>query len=69
MSVDFAEQVDIENCIIWGDAMRVLLASDQISPGEINCMLKEKGIFIDGSDPSLTIPLLRKVCISDRYAA
>lgn len=58
MSIDFAEQVDIENCIIWGDAMRVLLASDQISPGEINCMLKEKGIFIDGSDPSLTIPLL-----------
>lgn len=58
MDLDIAEQVDVENLIIWGDALRVLLVSDQISPGEINSTLKEKGIFIDGSDDSLTIPLL-----------
>jgi hypothetical protein len=64
MDLDIAEQVDVENLIIWGDALRVLLASDQISPGEINSTLKEKGVFIDGSDDSLTIPLLSHILLT-----
>lgn len=54
----FARQVDLQCCILWGDRLRVLLNSDHISYGEINALLREKGIFVCSSDKSVTVPLL-----------
>lgn len=53
-----AKQFDFERTMLWGDHLRVLLNSDHISPGEITETLKEKGIFIDSNDKSITVPLL-----------
>lgn len=53
-----AKQFDYERAMLWGDRLRVLLNSDHISNGEINETLKEKGIFLDSTDKSDTVPLL-----------
>jgi hypothetical protein len=53
-----AKQFDYERAMLWGDRLRVLLNSDHISSGEITETLKEKGIFIGGTDKSDTVPLL-----------
>lgn len=53
-----AKQFDYERAMLWGDRLRVLLNSDHISNGEITETLKEKGIFIDSSEKSYTVPLL-----------
>lgn len=53
-----AKQLDFERCMLWGDRLRVLLNSNHISYGEINELLREKGIFIDSADKSVTVPLL-----------
>jgi len=44
--------------MLWGDRLRVLLNSNHITYGEINELLREKGIFLDSSDKSVTVPLL-----------
>ncbi|MBJ2268207.1 hypothetical protein JFT60_12575 [Pseudomonas sp. MF6772] len=53
-----ARQFDFERTMLWGDHLRVLLNSEHISPGEINETLREKGIFIDSIEKSITVPLL-----------
>ncbi|MDO8990057.1 MAG: hypothetical protein Q7U91_10540 [Sideroxyarcus sp.] len=53
-----AKQLDLDRCMLWGDRLRVLLNSNHISYGEINELLREKGIFLDSSDRSVTVPLL-----------
>lgn len=53
-----AKQLDLERCMLWGDRLRVLLNSNHISYGEINALLREKGVFVDSSDKSITVPLL-----------
>lgn len=53
-----AKQFDYERAMLWGDRLRILLNSDQISSGEITETLKEKGIFIGSVDRSDTVPLL-----------
>lgn len=53
-----ARQFDFERTMLWGDHLRVLLNSEHISPGEINETLREKGIFIDSNEKSVTVPLL-----------
>lgn len=53
-----AKQLDLDHVILWGDRLRVLLNSHLISYGEINQILREKGIFIDSSDKNITVPLL-----------
>lgn len=55
---ELAKQLDLDRCMLWGDRLRVLLNSNHISYGEINEMLREKGIFVDSSDKSVTVPLL-----------
>lgn len=50
--------VDLSRCILWGDKLRVLLNSYYISYGEINSLLREKGIFFHSSDKSKIVPLL-----------
>lgn len=49
---------DFDRHMLWGDNLRVLLNSHDISYGEINEILREKGIFIDSADKSITVPLL-----------
>ncbi len=58
MEITPAKQFDFERTMLWGDHLRVLLNSDHISPGEITETLKQKGIFIDSNDKSITVPLL-----------
>ncbi|TBN49849.1 hypothetical protein [Pseudomonas sp. BGI-2] len=53
-----ARKFDFERTMLWGDHLRVLLNSEHISPGEINETLREKGIFIDSNEKSITVPLL-----------
>ncbi len=53
-----AVPVDLSRCILWGDKLRVLLNSYYISYGEINSLLREKGIFFHSSDKSKIVPLL-----------
>jgi len=53
-----AKQFDYERAILWGDRLRVLLNSEHISNGEIAETLKEKGIFVGGTEKSDTVPLL-----------
>lgn len=53
-----AKQFDFERAMLWGGHLRVLLNSEHISPGEIIETLKEKGIYIDSHDKSITVPLL-----------
>lgn len=55
---DIAKQFDLERGMLWGDRLRVLLNSSHISYGEINELLREKGIFIDSSDKAVIVPLL-----------
>lgn len=55
---ELAKQVDLDRCILWGDRLRVLLNSSHISYGEINELLREKGIFLDSTEKSITVPLL-----------
>lgn len=55
---ELAKQVDLDRCILWGDRLRVLLNSSHISYGEINELLREKGVFLDSTDKSVTVPLL-----------
>lgn len=50
--------VDLSRCILWGDKLRVLLNSYYISYGEINRLLREKGIFFNSTDKSKIVPLL-----------
>lgn len=64
-----AKQFDVERAMLWGDHLRVLLNSDHISPGEITETLKEKGIFIDSNDKSITVPLLSSCLLTpDEFA-
>lgn len=53
-----AKQLDLERCMLWGDRLRVFLNSGHISYGEINELLREKGIFVDSSERSVIVPLL-----------
>lgn len=53
-----AKQLDVERNMLWGDRLRVLLNSNHISYGEINILLRRKGIFIDSSDKAVIVPLL-----------
>ena len=53
-----AKQFDFERAMLWGDRLRILLNSDQISSGEVTETLREKGIFIGSTDKSDTVPLL-----------
>jgi hypothetical protein len=53
-----AKQLDFDRCTLWGGRLRVLLNSNQISYGEINELLREKGIFLDSTEKSITVPLL-----------
>jgi hypothetical protein len=53
-----AKQVDLDRCILWGDHLRVLLNSSHITYGEINELLREKGVFVDTTDKSISVPLL-----------
>jgi hypothetical protein len=53
-----AKQLDLDRTMLWGDRLRVLLNSSHISYGEINQILREKGIFLDSSDKAVTVPLL-----------
>lgn len=55
---ELAKQVDLDRCVLWGDRLRVLLNSSHISYGEINELLREKGVFLDSTDKSVTVPLL-----------
>ena len=54
----FAKQLDVERNMLWGDKLRVLLNSNHISYGEINILLRKKGIFVDSSDKAVIVPLL-----------
>jgi hypothetical protein len=53
-----AKQLDLDRSMLWGDRLRVLLNSSHISYGEINGLLREKGVFVDSTDKSITVPLL-----------
>jgi hypothetical protein len=53
-----AKQLDVERNMLWGDRLRVLLNSNQITYGEINTLLRRKGIFVDSSDKAVIVPLL-----------
>lgn len=53
-----AKQLDVDRSMLWGDRLRVLLNSNQISYGEINTLLRGKGIFVDSSDKAVIVPLL-----------
>lgn len=53
-----AKQLDMDRSMLWGDRLRVLLNSSHISYGEINGLLRAKGIFIDSTDKAIIVPLL-----------
>ncbi len=53
-----AKQFDFERAMLWGDRLRILLNSDQISNGEVTETLREKGIFVGSTDKADTVPLL-----------
>lgn len=53
-----AKQLDVERNMLWGDRLRVLLNSNHITYGEINSLLRRKGVFVDSSDKTVTVPLL-----------
>lgn len=58
--------LDLDKCTLWGDKLRVLLNSGQISYGEINSTLREKGIFIDSSEKAIIVPLLCTCLLTPR---
>lgn len=64
MKVELAKKLDVERCIIWGDALRVLLNSNQITQGDISKMLREKGVFLDSSDRGQLVSLLSSTLLT-----
>lgn len=50
--------------IPMGMSLRLLLNSEHVSPGEINNLLKGKGIFIGNADKSRTVPLLASMILT-----
>jgi len=47
-----------------GSDLRVLLNSDHISYGEVQSVLKAKGIFVGNSDKAITVPLLSSTLLT-----
>lgn len=53
-----AQAIDINNTIVSGSDLRILLGSEHLSYGEVYNTLKEKGVFVGNSEKSITVPLL-----------
>lgn len=53
-----AKPFDVDRGMLWGDRLRVLLNSNHISYGEINEVLREKGVFVHSIEKSVIVPLL-----------
>lgn len=63
------KKIDLKGLIPSGENLRVLLNSEHISEGEINSILKIKGIFCGISDKIISVPLLTSTLLtSDEYA-
>ncbi|MGY8605110.1 GapS4b family protein [Gluconobacter cerinus] len=56
--------IDTDSIILFGSDLRVLLNSDHISYGEIDCILKEKGIYIGRNDKCNTVPILSSTLLT-----
>jgi hypothetical protein len=51
-------EFNIYSSIAYGNELRRLLNSNHISYGEVDSVLKEKGIFVGDNDKEVTVPLL-----------
>lgn len=51
-------QFNIYSSIAYGNELRRLLNSNHISDGDVDSVLKEKGIFVGNNDKEVTVPLL-----------
>lgn len=59
-----SSQLEKKKSIPVGSELRVLLNSDHISPGEIQTILKAKGIFVGNGDKLVTVPLLSSTLLT-----
>jgi hypothetical protein len=55
---------EIKKAIPIGSDLRVLLNSEHISRGEVQSILKSKGIFVGNSDKSITVPILSSTLLT-----
>lgn len=54
----------LESLILLGSDLRILLKSSQISPGEVQSILRAKGIFARSNDKRETVPLLSSTILT-----
>ncbi|MCW9699108.1 MULTISPECIES: GapS4b family protein [unclassified Avibacterium] len=60
--------IDLKGLIPSGNELRILLNSRHISDGEINTLLKEKGVFCGSGEKIISVPLLSAMLLtSDEY--
>lgn len=63
------KKIDLKGLIPYGNELRVLLNSQHISEGDINALLKRKGIFCSNRTKINSVPLLSATLLSsDNYA-
>lgn len=63
------KKIDLKGLIPYGNELRVLLNSQHISEGDINALLKRKGIFCSNGTKINSVPLLSATLLSsDDYA-
>lgn len=63
------KKIDLKGLIPYGNELRVLLNSQHISEGDINALLKRKGIFCGNGTKIASVPLLSATLLSsDDYA-
>jgi hypothetical protein len=55
---------NINRFLPFGDSLRIILQNTSYSPNDIKGFLKRKGVFIDGKDESIMIPLLTTTLVS-----
>lgn len=53
-----SSEFNIYSSIAYGNELRRLLNSNHISYGEVDSVLKEKGVFVGDNDKEVTVPLL-----------
>ncbi len=61
--------IDTDSVILYGSDLRILLNSDHISYGEIDSVLKEKGIYVGKNSKCNTVPILSSTLLTpDNFA-
>lgn len=59
-----ASQVELDKLLLWGDRLRVLISSGHVTYGEINELLREKGIFLQSTERPIIVPLLSSTLLT-----